>query len=1443
MGTTPPAQPAKPRRKAARRVRRGLILALVLVGGYFLLTQSFLTRWIVTAIAGNMTGGIADASSVVIKPGGRLIVTDATLRAPGIAGKGGEVFSVKRLEASFEWRSLLQGPRTIHEITLDRPVARISQSADDFSVNLAALNPKKGGGKGLKSVPRVLVRGGVIELGEHTTDPASLARGAPAYTQLKTIDVGGQVIQSPDDTGASIISFHEVQGENPIPGGLTVKGRVSATGVQLTLEGLSLSTWNADAAPAQSRQLFRQTAMQGEVPRATITYDYRGSWDAKIQLKGVALNLPVKERPELASDGTPIPGSHDPDRQLRMERVDGEITFTSAGVEGNLVGILEELPYGVTFKVDGTSAISGFTCTLVSRGFQLTEEPQIMRFAPRVVRKRLAQFGNPTGTVDAKVIVTRSAPINGREGEIGVAGTLTFRDTTAAFHKFPYEFVNMTGEIAFDEEKVELVRIDGQAPGGVTVHANGIIAPPTDDAFVEVNVRVSNLPVDHRLTEALGKRQKVVRELFNEERHRELIEAGLIATSEQHAAAAAELARLPADADTPRARALRAIAARPVFDLGGRAEVAVKVTRAEGPDSEWFDEETIRLARAGVLPDSFPYPMVARDVTIIKRDADAVLEGGEFQGLNGGSARVTVRVDFERVDNPDAPFVPDVDISARAVPFDELLIHAIPDTTPDEGELSLRQQLRALNLQAAADLKVNVGMTPADEPGFTVVATLKDASALPLVAREPGQPPRLLLSNVSGGVTVTQDSLAVNISKSLAPAQSPDNAVRADVRLSLPIRTDSSKPEPVGGLSVLATANRFDAAVPVEDLIEVFAPATGARLRDLRNQYSPSGAIDLRATIEQPRNTTLLTTTVMAENPHRLQAAFGGGRLEFAGRSGGITFTAPSEGRSTLALQKLSGGLRFDNDLASDVTIDGALALDGKPLPGGGLRASIRAHAFESALTLAALREFAPPSLLDFFEKSRPRGEFDLDLSLAPAPDAWQVRAGLWPRSLSLVYDGALLTFPTVTGGLELNGGDGRIRELALSAPNWSATVDGAWIANDLGGTSLTATLGVRSLSLPPDMVAILPEEVRSEMASLEFDAAGRVEAQDNQLSLVYDKDGALHAFRARGRIALRGGRMNVGVSVTRMEGAFDYLVSRTGPADPTEFNLQALLDYFAASGINMSNGRVRVDSEESGGVRIPLLSADCHGGRVAGTARLTPPFQRSGKRRFEAQITASDVRLASILSDFENANIVGPPPSLAEPPDESRGRLDAGLSIGGLIGEPLTRRGRGTMTIGGGRILNLPLLIPLIRVTNLQLPMNERLDYGVADFYIQGNQAVFTELTVSSQSVEIYGYGTATLPDFQLDLRFKTQSRARIPIFTRLVEGVRDAVLLAEVKGTLGQPDIGVRPLPGPTRVLGQIFGGRPSAQDRRLEQIEARAQSDPRRRRQPGRELVQPR
>ena len=116
--------PKQTKKKGRRWLRRLLVLALIVVVGYFAVTQSFLTRWLVMSRASSLTGGIASASSVRIEPSGKLVIRDAKLRAPGVPGEAGTICSVERLEADFDWSSLW-GPVAVHRIVLDQPLARI----------------------------------------------------------------------------------------------------------------------------------------------------------------------------------------------------------------------------------------------------------------------------------------------------------------------------------------------------------------------------------------------------------------------------------------------------------------------------------------------------------------------------------------------------------------------------------------------------------------------------------------------------------------------------------------------------------------------------------------------------------------------------------------------------------------------------------------------------------------------------------------------------------------------------------------------------------------------------------------------------------------------------------------------------------------------------------------------------------------------------------------------------------------------------------------------------------------------------------------------------------------------------------------------------------------------------------------------------------------------
>jgi len=1463
-----------------------LVLILILVAGYYLLTRSFLTRLVVMGQVSRLTGGDATASSVLVDPDGRVTIHDAKLRVAGVVGEAGTIVSVRRLDADFDMSSLLTGKVVVRSVVLDEPIARISQSVDDGSVNVARINPPTlRPTKGPKVVPRIIVRSGVIELGEHVTDPARLGAGEPAYTSLKRIDVAGEVQQSPDESGAKIISFRQYadpQGIHPVPGGLTVSGRVAPDGITITLEGLALGTWSPESAPARSRELFRQTALEGEVSRAVMVYSYTGGWEARIALADVAMNLPIKARPDETIDGDEVPLTPEQaNRLLRIQRVNGEVIFSDTGVRGRLKGLVEELPYEVNFRVDGTSKDSAFTCHFVSRGFKLEQKPEIVYFAPGVARRRLEQFGDPTGIVDAEVTIFRGPPVDGKEADVQVDGKLWFREVTAAFAKFPYRFHNMTGEVTFDDKRIVLKHIEGDSPSGARVVCTGTIAPPTSTAAVDLDIRVTNLPMDAELAQAMRQRKRVIEALFSAERYQALLAAGLIATPGQHDGAVAGVAAMEAAGrtDGPEYEAIQALAARPVFELGGRAEVHVAIQRRYSVESHWTDTVTIRLARAGVLPERVPYPMIVENLTIIKEDALATVQGGVYRGLRGGEAVITARADFDKLDNPDIPFVPDITVSARAIPVDELLIFSLPELGGDDdapsGDRSLHAMLSALHATGTIRCEATVGLSPEHETGYDVVVHADGMTAAPLA---PDQSSRTTMTNARGTIRVDQNGLRVALTAEVGhagPTGAPAGAERtpsspATIEASMRFAKRGDGSTHTQDLSVQAASPDLDVTVPVEDLVRVFAPEAASAVENLRAAHAPTGRAALRADVRRADSASPAVVVVDASGAHAIEFSVAGGRIGVAESRGAVRVKPGIEGSAgEVTFTDFSAPIAYGGEPGGDVRVNGSIRTDGSPIAGGeALNLGLEGGHLGSGLTRTALARFGPRSIHGFVEGSNARGLFDLTLTLAthgedrrdgPALGGgaepgtalrWDVRGVFSPRSLEVVRAGVPIVFPSASGRIEFSGTDGRLRDLVLNAPGWTARAHGGWQGapgppsdESMGSPmSLQAEFALDAAGLSPDLAAALPEQVRSIFADLKLEVHGPMTLRDAALAMSVSGAGDVTALKTSGSVNLEGAGMDVGLAVTRAGGAVDYTFTRVGLDAQTEFELWSLLDEVTVSGVTMTQGRVRMANGIDGEILIPHLSANAHGGRIAGTARLGPPAKDGEKgRTYEVEVSASDVRFASLLADFERRPESPIDPGFVGPLDESRGLLDAGVAFGGTANDPGSRRGQGSVTIGGGRVLNLPLLVPLVRVSNLQLPIDERLDFARAEFFVRGPGVHFEELSVSSRSVGLYGYGTATLPDLELDLRFKSRSRNRIPLLTGILERLRDELLGITVVGTLREPRISVATLTGTTRFLGKVIGAGDTEQGRLLDQIEEQAKRDAKRFR-PGEDRVPP-
>lgn len=1336
---------------------------VVLFAGLFIaLTQSPLTRRLAMPYIRAATPLPIDCDSVRIGLNGSIVLGGLTLRAPGVMGEAGEVLRVRAVKVGMDWASLARGSARVGRVTLVEPRVRVSQDLEGVGFNLAPLvtNMPSGGGA-IERVPEVRVQRGTIELGEHD---------ASGYRLLRATRMDGSLEPDPTGPGGAMLKLEEI-GAAATARGIRVEATLRPEAGRIALTGLDLSAWPAETLPRTVREAVARLALEGRVSDAEVRYG-EGPLTVSITLSGVGLNLPASK-----------PG----DEPARMRGVDGVVELRGRAIDARLTGTLEDLAYRARFSAGDASADAPFVLELWCEGFEVTRDPRLLRFAPAVALEHVARFSNPTGLIDTWVRVERGPPTPEGPGKVSARGTMTLRDVVAAFEGFPYRFAQMRGTVLFDDTAIQIREITGRAASGATITATGTIAPPTETSEVNLDIRVDNAPIDGAMLEAMGASRRTLAEaIMSRGRYDELVSLGLI--------------RRPTDVGGD--------AGVPVFELGGTATVRVRVRRELGVESRWNDVVDVTIPRAGILPEHFPFPVVGRDVKlkITKRTIEVV--GGTFEGLSGGVAELRASVDLPPRGVTNVKPAPDVHIAARGIPIDDRLIHALPDAALGglpEASGTLHKLLRRLGARGTMDAVTRVY---ADKNGRIAF----DADVTPGAVRlEPdGGSAGVALADLSGSIRASLDEVSLRLAGRVSPAESDEDSGRLTLEFRGDLRGDEEPRTPASwSLDVLAEG--VETSLPLDRFVSVFSAPAAERLSEIARERRPAGRLSAALSLRDAGAGQLRLF-----NADGFAVDIEGGRPAFTTTSGAVAIDMAA---GAARVESLAGTLADSGTPAGAFEIDGTLLAPGagreRWTPGpDGVRASIRQLRLE-APTLAALagRDLGP-RVAQLFAERRPAGSIDAELLLSPGDSGSRLTGVLRPTSLSFDAAGLRAVFPSASGEVRVGDDGVVIDRLRLSADGWSTEWSGA-AGFAPGGRSVgDAELSFRvdADRLTPELVAVLPGALRSTFDDLSVASDLPLTLPDGRLSVAGASSEAGAEIRASGTLDAAGASLNVGAPIREAKGTLRFDVFRPAVGAPPTFDLAADLESFRLADVRLTRGRFEAAGGRTPGkVDVPVIRADCHGGRFAGEAGFVTD---GGVQRFEARIVLSGVRFGPVMNDLRG---IEPPPD--SDPGE-RGELNAELTLAGPVGDASARRGRGMATVGGGRVVSMPLILALIRASNLQPPTDERVRLGQARFLVEGDLIAFEEVRLASESVEIVGFGTMTWPDTSLEMDFNSRSLRRVPVLTDVLEGIRNEFVSTSVGGTLDDPQVGLSGLKGTRRALDRVFGEQ-SERERRMERL----------------------
>lgn len=603
-GTTTPTAGGSPggparqvrRRWRSRRLRWALCALALLVGVWWVLTASPLTKRLVLPRLAAASGLEVTASRVWLDLAGQLVLRDAEFRVPGVRGPAGRVVRVGRATADIDWRAAASGGQALRTLELIEPVVTISQSTVDGSLNITPLftrvspppvpQPSQpapslpGSAQPVPALrlPTITLIDAAVELAEHT---------AESTTTLKRLPLNGRL--APDRAVTHPDRYTMALRETSRSGqGMRIDGSIEGGNAEITLNDLSLDEWPDSTLPSAIRGFAADLALRGTVPAARVTYSAAGGVRAELQLKGVALNLPVEPDSSFVPVGGPVMGP--PTRLMRMRDVEGRIALTrdaphrgpdASGVTAELAGTIEDLPYRVRLDYRGLSLGSPFTLEFSADKFQLERNPALLPYAPPKVREFLTMFSSPTALLTARGTITRAGSTNPDEpAPVAVEGVVDLEQGTAAYERFPYQFSAITGRFLFDSNSLRIEGMRGSTPDGATLAATAHVAPLDDSAEVRVSVLCENVPIDGTLQKAFGPaRSGFIDALFSTRAYQDLLDRSLV--------------RRSGTLDQP--------GGPPVFDLGGRARVAVNIYTPPGTDEPWTVKVDVDIPAAGLV--------------------------------------------------------------------------------------------------------------------------------------------------------------------------------------------------------------------------------------------------------------------------------------------------------------------------------------------------------------------------------------------------------------------------------------------------------------------------------------------------------------------------------------------------------------------------------------------------------------------------------------------------------------------------------------------------------------------------------------------------------------------------------------------------------------------------------------------------------------------------
>jgi len=663
--------------------------------------------------------------------------------------------------------------------TVDGLTIHITENSQTQETNFELLPERDVEAKGWpKRLPEVSIR--AAKLTRSTWSPQQ------DVEPMGDVQVDVSLRADPEMPGKHTLMAVKHQEDNTQPTGLNELSRLLLDidlvnrSLDMEVSGVVIETRHRQLLPSRVRQLWDQLDPTGNVPRIELSMqqpklDEAMQVTALVQFDDVNLSLPI-----------------DPMYASRMEQVSGELRLIGDKVEiDELVGIVEGIEYQLNGYLDAQNPGSRFELTLSTKPFTLPESPEFVPFLPPAIIQTFDRL-EPSGVFRLTANVLKQTA----DDPVTYAGTVHLMDARAKYADFPYPAERMVGKVHFNQDEVNIEKIDGQFIHGGSMTIQGTISPPGDGSRVKMAMSIRDVPVEQPLFDAIEPGQrKAIDLLMDQVQYQRLVDLDLLHND------VALAARRSTENGSPY-----------YFTMGGKLNAEVDIDRPLGLDQQYTNTITINAKGMRGLYRYFPYPLYIESGTVSFNRNEVLVNDIVGLGPSGARARISGRLTGH---NDESPITPELRITDMSIPSDLLLLHAIPETQS--------KWLNELNLTGIVEGQARIFR---NEKGirFDVASHTRDARADPFGAG-------LILEPLSAHVRIQSGGFAIE--------QAVAQCENARIELS-------------GAAVVEDGQTSFDLSfqgwdLPIDARLAQLAPPhlnEGRQFREIYDKYQPEGQLD-----------------------------------------------------------------------------------------------------------------------------------------------------------------------------------------------------------------------------------------------------------------------------------------------------------------------------------------------------------------------------------------------------------------------------------------------------------------------------------------------------------------------------------------------------------------------------------------------------------------------